>query len=37
MNNISIKMAVLLAGLAGGVSAAGASDLPDCVGDGSDN
>ena len=33
MKNLSIKILVLLVGLAGGVSAAGASDLPDCVGD----
>ena len=33
MKNLSIKILVLLVGLAGGVSTAGASDLPDCVGD----
>ena len=37
MKSTSMKIAVLLAGLAGGVSAAGASDLPDCVGDDSAN
>ena len=37
MINSSMKIIVLLAGLAGCVSAASASDLPDCVGDDSDN